>query len=101
MDFVVRGRRGLAQPALKVRGREYLRIIDGPQYTEPGNLERLRRRSVGAKRSLERRRFAARRARCSCCGYTASSRRRKRYEPASTRRRRRRRDSERAVDAAP
>jgi protein phosphatase len=58
MDFVVRGRRGLAQPALKVRGREYLRIIYGPEYAEPQNLERLRRRNLGAKRSLASREFA-------------------------------------------
>jgi PNKP (polynucleotide 5'-kinase/3'-phosphatase) family adenylyltransferase-like protein len=58
MDFVVRGRRGIAQPALKVRGREYLRIIYGPEYTEEQNLERLRRRSLGAKRSLAGREFA-------------------------------------------
>ncbi|HEU5211163.1 MAG TPA: polynucleotide kinase-phosphatase [Gaiellaceae bacterium] len=58
MDFAVTGRRGLAQPALKVRGREYLRIIYGPEYTEPQNLDRLRRRSLGAKRSLAVREFA-------------------------------------------
>ena len=58
MDFVVRGRRGLAQPALKVRGHEYLRIIYGPEYAEPQNLDRLRRRSLGAKRSLASREFA-------------------------------------------
>jgi protein phosphatase len=58
MDFVVRGRRGLSQPALKVRGREYLRIIYGPEYTEPENLERLRQRGLGAKRSLAVREFA-------------------------------------------
>jgi protein phosphatase len=58
MDFVVRGRRGIAQPALKVRGPEYLRIIYGPEYSEPQNLERLRRRSLGAKRSLAAREFA-------------------------------------------
>jgi protein phosphatase len=58
MDFVVRGRRGVAQPALKVRGREYLRIIYGPEYTEARNLEQLRKRSLGAKRSLAAREFA-------------------------------------------
>ncbi len=58
MDFVVRGRRGIAQPALKVRGREYLRIIYGPEYTEPQNLDRLRKRGLGAKRSLAAREFA-------------------------------------------
>jgi polynucleotide kinase-phosphatase len=52
LEFVARGRRGLAQPALKVRGREYLRIIYGPEYTAPENMERLRARSVGAKRHL-------------------------------------------------
>jgi protein phosphatase len=58
MDFVARGRRGLAQTALKVRGREYLRIIYGPEYTEPQNLDRLRQRGLGAKRSLAVREFA-------------------------------------------
>src|SRR5262249_27179686 len=32
LDFVVKGRRGLVQPAVKCRGREYLRIIYGPEY---------------------------------------------------------------------
>src|SRR5262249_40532511 len=40
-DFIVRGSRGLVQPALKVRGREYLRIIYGPEYNAPENLARL------------------------------------------------------------
>ena len=57
-DGLVRGPRGLAQPGLKVRGREYLRIIYGPDYTEPGNLARLRTRSVGRKRSLALREYA-------------------------------------------
>jgi protein phosphatase len=57
-DFVARGRRGFAQPALKCRGREYLRIIYGPEYTLPDNLERLRQRGLGAKRSLAMREFA-------------------------------------------
>lgn len=58
MDFIANGRRGLAQPALKTRGREYLRIIYGPGYTEPHNLERLRNRGLGRKRSLALREFA-------------------------------------------
>jgi protein phosphatase len=49
---------GLVQPGLKVRGREYLRIIYGPDYTEPGNLNRLRQRAVGHKRSLALREYA-------------------------------------------
>ena len=55
---LVRGPKGLAQPGLKVRGREYLRIIYGPDYTEPANLARLRNRSVGKKRSLALREYA-------------------------------------------
>jgi protein phosphatase len=57
-DFVTQGRRGLVQPALKCRGSEYLRIIYGPEYTLPENLERLRQRGLGAKRSLAHREFA-------------------------------------------
>ena len=58
VSFVARGRRGLAQPAVKCRGREYLRIIYGPEYTLPENLERLRSRGLSAKRSLALREFA-------------------------------------------
>jgi protein phosphatase len=58
IDFIVKGRRGLVQPAVKCRGREYLRIIYGPEYTAPENLERLRARGLGAKRSLALREFA-------------------------------------------
>jgi protein phosphatase len=57
-DFIIHGPRGLAQPAVKCRGREYLRIIYGPEYTAPVNLERLRRRGLGAKRGLALREFA-------------------------------------------
>jgi protein phosphatase len=46
------------QPGVKVRGREYLRIIYGPEYTEPANLARLRSRHLGHKRSLALREFA-------------------------------------------
>ena len=58
LEFVVKGRKGLAQPAVKVRGREYLRIIYGPEYTLPENLERLKSRGLGTKRSLALREFA-------------------------------------------
>ena len=58
LNFVVRGKRGLVQPAVKCRGREYLRIIYGPEYTLPQNLERLRSRGVSHKRSLALREFA-------------------------------------------
>lgn len=55
---VVRGSKGLVPPGLKVRGREYLRIIYGPEYLEPKNLSRLRERDLGRKRSLAAREFA-------------------------------------------
>jgi protein phosphatase len=55
---IVRGRRGIVQPGIKVRGPEYLRIIYGPEYTEEQNLERLRKRGLGRKRSLASREFA-------------------------------------------
>jgi protein phosphatase len=58
LDFVVRGSRGLVQPGVKCRGHEYLRIIYGPEYDLPGNLERLRHRGVSVKRSLALREFA-------------------------------------------
>ena len=47
---LTKGRRGLVQPGLKVRGREYLRIIYGPDYTDA--LDLLRRRGLGRKRHL-------------------------------------------------
>ncbi|CAM5426054.1 polynucleotide kinase-phosphatase [Streptomyces avidinii] len=52
------GRGRLVQPGVKVRGREYLRIIYGPEYTRPDQLERLRDRSLGHKRSLALREYA-------------------------------------------
>ena len=58
MDFIATGKRGLVQPAMKCRGAEYLRIIYGPEYTLPENLERLRRRGLATKRSLALREFA-------------------------------------------
>ncbi|WP_327267958.1 polynucleotide kinase-phosphatase [Streptomyces sp. NBC_01218] len=48
----------LVQPGIKVRGREYLRIIYGPEYTRPDHLERLRSRFLGHKRSLALREYA-------------------------------------------
>ena len=57
-EFIIKGQRGLVQPAVKCRGREYLRIIYGLEYTAPENLARLRSRSLSAKRSLALREFA-------------------------------------------
>jgi polynucleotide kinase-phosphatase len=58
LAFVEHGRRDLVQPAVKCRGREYLRIIYGPDYTREHHLSRLRQRGLGAKRSLALREFA-------------------------------------------
>ncbi|MFJ8956447.1 polynucleotide kinase-phosphatase [Streptomyces sp. NPDC102381] len=50
---LVRDAKGrLVQPGVKCRGREYLRIIYGPEYTRPENLAKLRQRFLGHKRSL-------------------------------------------------
>jgi polynucleotide kinase-phosphatase len=58
LEFLAKGPKGFAQPAVKVRGREYLRIIYGPEYTLADNLSRLRHRGLGRKRSLALREFA-------------------------------------------
>ena len=58
LDWINAREKGLVQPAVKVRGREYLRIIYGPEYLLPRNLERLRARGLGAKRLLALREFA-------------------------------------------
>lgn len=57
-SFIARNSKGWAQPAVKVRGREYLRIIYGPEYTAPDQIERLRARGLGRKRGLAAREFA-------------------------------------------
>ena len=57
-QFIVAGDKGIVQPAVKCRGREYLRIIYGPEYTAEEHLARLKQRNLGAKRSLARREFA-------------------------------------------
>jgi PNKP adenylyltransferase domain, ligase domain len=57
LDYIARGRRGLVQPAIKCRGREYLRLIYGPEYTAPEHLARLHQRHLGTKRALALREF--------------------------------------------
>ncbi|UEG54847.1 polynucleotide kinase-phosphatase [Mucilaginibacter daejeonensis] len=57
-DFITTNKKGLIQPAIKIRGREYLRIIYGPEYTEPQNMSRLKARGLAAKRGLAFREFA-------------------------------------------
>lgn len=56
--FIHMNKRGLVQPAMKIRGREYLRIIYGPEYTAPDNLRRLKNRGLSGKRGLALREFA-------------------------------------------
>lgn len=58
LDFIARGPKGLVQPAIKCRGREYLRIIYGPEYTAEDQLPRLRSRGLSGKRSLAAREFS-------------------------------------------
>lgn len=58
LEYIVKGDRTLVQPAVKCRGREYLRIIYGAEYTAPENLARLRSRGLSRKRSLALREFA-------------------------------------------
>ncbi|MFI1097647.1 polynucleotide kinase-phosphatase [Streptomyces sp. NPDC020917] len=59
LDALVRTPGGrLVQPGIKCRGREYLRIIYGPEYTRPEHLARLRGRFLGHKRSLALREYA-------------------------------------------
>ena len=52
------GTRGTVQQGVECRGPEYMRIIYGPEYLEPENLERLRKRGLGRKRSLASREYA-------------------------------------------
>lgn len=58
LNFITKGKKGLNQPAVKCRGREYLRIIYGPDYDTDINLKRLRNRHLGRKRSLAIREFS-------------------------------------------
>lgn len=56
--YVAKQNGRLLQPAVKCRGREYLRIIYGAEYLESGHLQRLKRRSLSHKRSLALREFS-------------------------------------------
>jgi protein phosphatase len=58
LNFVAREGHELLQPAIKCRGKEYLRIIYGPTYDLPEHLQRLRQRGLSRKRSLALREFA-------------------------------------------
>ena len=56
--YIARRQAEVLQPAVKCRGAEYLRIIYGPEYLLPDNLQRLRKRSLSGKRTLALREFA-------------------------------------------
>jgi polynucleotide kinase-phosphatase len=58
LEFLTMANGRPVQPAVKCRGREYLRIIYGPEYSSAKNLDRLRKRGVGRKRALAMREFA-------------------------------------------
>lgn len=57
LDFIPRGSSSNIQPAVKCRGREYLRIIYGPEYSREEHLIRLRKRGLTNKRSMALREF--------------------------------------------
>lgn len=57
-SFTARSGSGLIQPAVKCRGREYLRIIYGPEYLTPEHMARLKQRSLSRKRSLALKEFS-------------------------------------------
>ncbi len=58
MDFIHCGQKGFAQPALKCRSVEALRLVYGPDYTLPENLSRLKKRGEGKKRAIALREFS-------------------------------------------
>ena len=57
-NFVAHHNKRLIQTAVKCRGAEYLRIIYGLEYSLPENLELLKQRGLGKKRSLALREFS-------------------------------------------
>ena len=57
LHFVCRGRRGQAQPAIKCRGKEHLRLVYGPDYDAPENRLRLLDRPALARRRQKHRRI--------------------------------------------
>ena len=52
IEYVTLNKGSIIQPGIKCRGREYLRIIYGPDYTDPNNLKRLKKRFLRKKRKL-------------------------------------------------
>jgi len=58
LDYIAKNSGKLLQPAVKCRGKEYLRIIYGPEYTLPEHMNRLKSRGLNKKRSLALREFS-------------------------------------------
>lgn len=59
LDFIAQSSKGdLLQPAVKCRGKEYLRIIYGPEYDLAEHMAELKQRGLSRKRSLALREFA-------------------------------------------
>lgn len=56
--FIAKDGGQVIQPAIKCRGKEYLRIIYGPEYLLPEHLQRLKSRSLAGKRALALREFS-------------------------------------------
>ena len=57
-SFIAQKGTELLQPAVKCRGRDYLRIIYSPEYTMPEHMQRLKKRALNRKRQLALREFA-------------------------------------------
>ncbi len=57
LPFIPRGRRGLAQPALKCRSREHLRLVYGPRYDSAEGRESLLARDALLRRRNKHRRI--------------------------------------------
>lgn len=56
--YIPRSKGKLLQPAIKVRGSKYLKIIYGMDYLQPENLQRLKKRNTGKKQKLALKEFA-------------------------------------------
>lgn len=52
IDFLTKGEKDIVQPAIKCRGKEYLRIIYGYDYCDENNLALLKHRSLQKKRYM-------------------------------------------------
>jgi protein phosphatase len=58
IEFLTMREDEVIQPAIKCRGKEYLRIIYGPEYTMNDKIKKLKKRSLRKKRSFAIKEFA-------------------------------------------